>query len=68
MADNSSNKAAVSEVVINELSRYVLGAIPVMAKVDMASEEMKFYDEIGKYVLGGVPLMVNPDDITDKNK
>lgn len=45
-----------------------LGAIPVMAKVDMTSEEMNFYDKIGKYALGAIPLMVNPNDAADKDK
>ena len=44
MTENARNKAAISEETIEELSRYVLGASPVMAKVDMTSEEMNFYD------------------------
>ncbi|QQQ98499.1 hypothetical protein I5Q83_20360 [Enterocloster clostridioformis] len=46
MTENARNKAAISEETIEELSRYVLGAIPVMAKVDMTSEEMNFYDKL----------------------
>ena len=52
MTENARNKAAISEETIEELSRYVLGAVPVMAKIDMTSEEMDIYDKIGKYALG----------------
>ena len=64
MTENARNKAAISEETIEELSRYVLGAVPVMAKIDMTSEEM----EIGKYALGAIPLMVNPNDAAEKDK
>ena len=68
MTENARNKAAISEETIEELSRYVLGAVPVMAKIDITSEEMDIYDKIGKYALGDIPLMVNPNDAAEKDK
>ncbi|ANU48270.1 hypothetical protein ADH76_11460 [Enterocloster clostridioformis] len=68
MTENARNKAAISEETIEELSRYVMGAVPVMAKIDMTSEEMDIYDKIGKYALGAIPLMVNPNDAAEKDK
>lgn len=68
MAGNTKNKAAISEETITEVSRDVLGAIPVMAKVDMTSEEIQFYDRIGKYALSVIPLIVKPNNTTDKDK
>lgn len=68
MAGNTKNKAAISEETITEVSRDVLGAIPVMAKVDMTSEEIQFYDRIGKYALSVIPLIVKLNNTTDKDK
>lgn len=68
MDDSAKNKAAISEEIITEVPRDVLEVIPVMAKVDMISDEIQFYDRIVKYALSVIPLIVNPNNTTDKDK
>lgn len=68
MDNHTKNKATVSKQTMQEFSRYVLGAIPVIARVDMTQENIIFYDQIGKYAPSATPVIINSSDIEDEDQ